>query len=168
MAEPIDLPFGLWLGWAEGSTGSVVFSRWRQCALRQSALMWVHIGATWRMRVNRSSAAAMRPYVKLLWPLVLHSWCKENTGSQDARLFKHWKNWRGQVGATHYLTVLHPLYCRPCSDGNGRGTAETRALDNLVGSDNCIVNSVSFKRLLSSGEHRGDISCKLSKTVYGV
>jgi len=30
----------------------------------------VHIGATWRMRLNRACAAAMRPYVKLLWPLV--------------------------------------------------------------------------------------------------
>jgi len=31
----------------------------------------VHIGATWRIRLNRPCAAAMRPYVKLLWPLVL-------------------------------------------------------------------------------------------------
>jgi len=31
----------------------------------------VHIGATWRMRLNRPCAAAMRPYVKLPWPLVL-------------------------------------------------------------------------------------------------
>jgi len=26
----------------------------------------VHIGATWRIRVNRACAVAMRPYVKLL------------------------------------------------------------------------------------------------------
>jgi len=26
----------------------------------------VHIGATWRIRLNRPRAAAMRPYVKLL------------------------------------------------------------------------------------------------------
>jgi len=26
----------------------------------------VHIGATWRIRLNRQCAAAMRPYVKLL------------------------------------------------------------------------------------------------------
>ena len=31
----------------------------------------VHIGATWRIRLNRPCAAAMRPYVKLLWPLVI-------------------------------------------------------------------------------------------------
>jgi len=30
-AEPIDLPFGLW--WLEGSTSSIVFARWRQCAI---------------------------------------------------------------------------------------------------------------------------------------
>jgi len=30
----------------------------------------VHIGATWRIRLNCPCAAAMRPYVKLLWPLV--------------------------------------------------------------------------------------------------
>jgi len=28
--------------------------------------VWVHIGATWRIRLNRPCAAAMRPYVKLL------------------------------------------------------------------------------------------------------
>jgi len=30
----------------------------------------VHIGATLQILLNRPSAAAMRPYVKLLWPLV--------------------------------------------------------------------------------------------------
>jgi len=30
----------------------------------------VHIGATWWIRLNRPCVAAMRPYVKLLWPLV--------------------------------------------------------------------------------------------------
>jgi len=30
----------------------------------------VHIGATWRIRLNHPCVAAMRPYVKLLWPLV--------------------------------------------------------------------------------------------------
>jgi len=29
-----------------------------------------HIGASWRIRLNRPSAAAMRPYVKFIWPLV--------------------------------------------------------------------------------------------------
>jgi len=34
----------------------------------------VHIGATWRIQLSRPSAAAMRPYVKLLWPLVIILW----------------------------------------------------------------------------------------------
>jgi len=70
----------------------IVFARWRQCAQvqlflflpacanvapmrthwRQLAKMktmtieFVHIGATWRIQLNRPSAAAMQPYVKLL------------------------------------------------------------------------------------------------------
>jgi len=50
----------------------------------------VHIGATWRIRLNRPYAAAMWPYVKLLWPLVsyatvqwhneVHSYFMWNTG----------------------------------------------------------------------------------------
>jgi len=32
--------------------------------------IWVHIGATWRIRLNHPCAASMVPYVKLLWPLV--------------------------------------------------------------------------------------------------
>ena len=31
------------------------------------------IGVTWRIWLNRSSAAAIRPYVQLLWPLFYHS-----------------------------------------------------------------------------------------------
>jgi len=31
----------------------------------------VYIDATWRIWLNSQCAAAMRPYVKLLWPLVL-------------------------------------------------------------------------------------------------
>jgi len=54
------------LKWTEGSTSSIVFARWHQCSH-----MWGHIGATWRIRLNCPSAAAMRPYVKLLWPLVI-------------------------------------------------------------------------------------------------
>jgi len=52
------------LGWAEGSTSSIVFARWRQCA---------QIGATWPIRLHRPSAAAMRSYVKLLWLVSFHS-----------------------------------------------------------------------------------------------
>jgi len=31
----------------------------------------VHIGTTWRIRLNRSCVVAMRPFVKLFWPLVI-------------------------------------------------------------------------------------------------
>ena len=44
--------------WAKGSTSSIVFVSWRQCAP-----MGQHIGATWQIRLNRPST--MRPYVKL-------------------------------------------------------------------------------------------------------
>ena len=53
------------LGWTEGSTSSIIFARWCQCTH-----MAGHIGAAWRIRLSRPSAAAMRSYVKLLWPLV--------------------------------------------------------------------------------------------------
>jgi len=59
---------GCRLRWAEGSTSSIVFAKWRQCAH-----MGGHIGATWRIWLNRLSAAAMRSYVKLFWPLVIIS-----------------------------------------------------------------------------------------------
>jgi len=50
-------PLGCGLGWAEGSTSSVVFARWRQCALSCG-----HIGAACRMRL----AMEMWSYIKLL------------------------------------------------------------------------------------------------------
>jgi len=55
-AEPTDLLFGLWkLKEAQvqsDSIGDANVPSWE--------------GATWRIRLNRLSAAAMRPYVKLL------------------------------------------------------------------------------------------------------
>jgi len=57
---------GCGLGYAEGSTSSIIFARWRHCAH-----MGEHIDATWRIWLNHPSAAAMRSYVKLLWPLSL-------------------------------------------------------------------------------------------------
>jgi len=54
-AEPIEMPFGVcdsgWVHWA---------TRW-VCI----------IGTTWRTRLKCPCAATMRPYVKLLWPLVI-------------------------------------------------------------------------------------------------
>jgi len=37
---------------------------------KKTRYMGMHIGPTWRTRLNRRCAAAMRPYVKLRWPLV--------------------------------------------------------------------------------------------------
>ena len=52
---------------------------WRHSRFRDSKgrcyflvfYIWGHIGATLRIWLNCPSAAAMRPYVKLLWPLVI-------------------------------------------------------------------------------------------------
>jgi len=49
---------GCGLGWAEGSTSSIVFARWRQCALMRR-----HIGVTWWIQFNHQSSAAMWPYL---------------------------------------------------------------------------------------------------------
>jgi len=35
-------------------------------------IAWVHMCATWRIRLNPPCVAAMRPYVKLLWPLAIN------------------------------------------------------------------------------------------------
>jgi len=66
-AAPIEIPFGLWArmgrrnhvldGGAEGRCHGNHF--WL-------SIYGMHVGATWRMRLNRPCAAAMRPYVKLL------------------------------------------------------------------------------------------------------
>jgi len=49
-AEPIEMPFGIWT----------------RVGPRKHVLGGVHIGATWRIPLNRPCAAAMRPVVKLL------------------------------------------------------------------------------------------------------
>jgi len=53
MTELIETPFGMW----------------SQVGPWKHALDRVHIGASWRIRLNRPNA--MRLYVKLLWPLVI-------------------------------------------------------------------------------------------------
>ena len=54
-AEPIEMPFELWT-WVRR---------------RKHVLHGGHIDTTWWIRLNRPCAAAMRPYVKLLWQLVI-------------------------------------------------------------------------------------------------
>jgi len=66
-AEPIDLPFGLW---TRVDQRKHRFNCIRQvepgCPLEPMCPMGGHIGVTWKIRLNHPSAAAMRPYVKLL------------------------------------------------------------------------------------------------------
>ena len=73
-------------GWTDGDAAWVVDSNGpKESCVRRSpevlrdvamaTIFWLsvygeHIGATWRIRLNRSCMAAMWPYVKLLWPLV--------------------------------------------------------------------------------------------------
>ena len=63
---PIDLPFGLWI---RVGRSKHKFNRIRQVLpiCRQGRVT----GASRPIRSNHLSAAAMRPYVKLLWPLVV-------------------------------------------------------------------------------------------------
>jgi len=56
---------GCGLRLAKVSASSVVFPRLHQCAV-----MARHIGTSWWVWLNHPSMAAMRPYDKLLWPLV--------------------------------------------------------------------------------------------------
>jgi len=68
MAEQMEMAFGLWT----------------RVGPRKHVLHGVHIGATWRIRLNRScsggqnDAAAMRLYIKLLEHLLLfyYGFCK--------------------------------------------------------------------------------------------
>jgi len=59
MAELIYLPFGLWTRVPKHK-----FYRIRQIA--PMSPHGGHIGATWRIRLNRPSAVALLPYIKLL------------------------------------------------------------------------------------------------------
>jgi len=59
------MAFGLWTQVGRRKHSSITFTRWHQCAQ-----MGGHIGATWRIQLNRPSAVAMRSYVKLLLPLI--------------------------------------------------------------------------------------------------
>jgi len=61
-AEPIDLPFELWTG--------VGRNKHKFNHIRQVAPMCPSI-LTWRIRLNRPSPSAMRPYVILFWPIVI-------------------------------------------------------------------------------------------------
>ena len=65
-----------WVGWVKGTMYYVA----------------VHIGATWRIWLNHPCVAVMRPYVKLLWPVVLrcfrshHLTCKRKAMTRNVAL----------------------------------------------------------------------------------
>ena len=59
-AEPIDLPFELWLVDPGGP---------KEAQVQSYSPGGANVPTTWRIRLNRPSVAAMRSYVKLLWPL---------------------------------------------------------------------------------------------------
>jgi len=49
MAEPIEMPFALW----------------SLMGPRKYVLLWVHIGTTWQIRLNRPFAAVMRSFCQI-------------------------------------------------------------------------------------------------------
>ena len=105
-----------WLNWsicrlgcglrrAEGSTSSIAFARWRQCALTGG-----QIGARRRIQLNHPFAAAMWPYVKLLWPLVIikspdiNSWWEKHGSKQHTQLTGYGSH-QGDPGS--FVTTTH-------------------------------------------------------------
>ena len=104
---------GCGLGWAEGSTSSIAFTRWSQRSLMQGL-----IGTTWWMRLNCLSEAAIWPCVRLLCLLVsdcndvVGAVCNWNVcnGSQHARtdcsFHKHAQVWRPGFPLCEFF-VLH-------------------------------------------------------------
>ena len=98
---------GCGLGCAKGSTSSVVFARWRQCAIPCG-----HIGPTWQIRLNHPSAVATQSYVKLLWPLVIYYYTKLHLD-----LYSHFCTAHGRQ-SLHFTTGHHfpPKNCSFCRD----------------------------------------------------
>jgi len=74
--EPIDLPFGLWTRMGRRKHKFNLFASWRQRGEGTCSL-------------NRPSAAAMRPYVKLLWQVVgldTYNTCNRNKSCKLGKL----------------------------------------------------------------------------------
>jgi len=75
----------------------------------KALLNGVHIGATWRIRLNRTCADAMRPYVKLLWPLIRY--CHHMPQYSDRYLERQRQNIVGNLStcASLMLARLPPM-----------------------------------------------------------
>jgi len=70
--------------------------------------IWMHIGATWRIRLNRPCAAAMRPCVKLLWPLVY------NIPAKRVHVVQQYRQ-RFTLPAVNFHSALQCSHCKRCT-----------------------------------------------------
>jgi len=71
--------FGCALQWAEGCTSSIVFARWRQCALMT---LCRHLSNN----TEPSAYGGDAPYVKLLWPRLIFGHAHSDSGTDSQAL----------------------------------------------------------------------------------
>jgi len=89
---------GCGLGWTKRSTSSIIFARWWQCAH-----MGGHIGATWRIRLNRPSAAAMRScQITLTMHLLGLGYCRRSVIGNN--VLASWPN--SEISTNSYQALL--------------------------------------------------------------
>jgi len=111
-AQPIEVPFGL-----------LVNLSLKMCENRSTfdsqCMFAVHVGATQWIRLNYLCAAVMRPYVKLLWPLVINAFSALTLlvgGMKEIWRVKNWvvECWHGYLsGVMSDLHVVHLLPLPP-------------------------------------------------------
>jgi len=86
-----------------------------RCGCHLGCTRWDHIGATWQIRLNRPCTAAMRPYIKLLWPVLLllyHSaWSRIWVFLQYFAKIS-WYHWSGRTkGISDSTVMIRITYC---------------------------------------------------------
>jgi len=85
---------------------------------RTSMIRWDHIGATWQIQLNRPCTVAMRPYIKLLWPVLLllyHSaWSRIWVFLQYFAKIS-WYHWSGRTKGISDSTVMTRITYCTCS-----------------------------------------------------
>ena len=103
--------FGCGLKWAEGRTSSIVFARWRQCALVEG-----HIAITCRITLNHPPMAAMR-LIANYFDHLLSLDTPTYTVAQIAKRFKPntvlWAFHTIQQSSLHYIHFV--IYYHFCS-----------------------------------------------------
>jgi len=89
-----------------------IFSKWLSRGQNRyganadwGVLAGVYIGATWRLRMSRPCAAAMRPYVELLQPFIFWVYCSLYRAPKG-NLSSNW---------SRFLHAGRPSVARPCS-----------------------------------------------------